>query len=386
MPLIKDGRLSDDPSTAPGLEMVDLARWSDQREALLQGNRPLGLSVKPDDAIDDIASDLDRFQVVALEFPAFTDGRAYSQARLVRERHGYRGELRAVGNVLRDQLQFMQRCGFDAFEVSADAADDWVAALSEISLHYQPAGEGGRSTVTDLRGHRLAVARKARDLGARYGELTGTALLRPMIESEFAGKIAVVSSFGAEAAALLEMVAAIDPATPIIFLETGKHFPETLAYRDMLIERFGLSDVRSIEPEADDLRDEDRDGEMWRSNPDRCCHLRKVLPLASALKDFDAWITGRKRYQSDGRQQLPAIEIDGAKFKINPLASWTYGDTLDWMKANDLPGHPLVDLGYPSIGCAPCTEQALDPNNVRSGRWAGQDKTECGIHRAAWVR
>ena len=297
MPLIKDGRLSDDPSTVPGLEMVDLARWSDQREALLQGNRPLGLSVKPDDAIDDIASDLDRFQVVALEFPAFTDGRAYSQARLVRERHGYRGELRAVGNVLRDQLQFMQRCGFDAFEVSADAADDWVAALSEISLHYQPAGEGGRSTVTDLRGHRLAVARKARDLGARYGELTGTALLRPMIESEFAGKIAVVSSFGAEAAALLEMVAAIDPATPIIFLETGKHFPETLAYRDMLIERFGLSDVRSIEPEADDLRDEDRDGEMWRSNPDRCCHLRKVLPLASALKDFDAWITGRKRYQ-----------------------------------------------------------------------------------------
>ena len=97
MPLIKDGRLSDDPSTVPGLEMVDLARWSDQREALLQGNRPLGLSVKPDDAIDDIASDLDRFQVVALEFPAFTDGRAYSQARLVRERHGYRGELRAVG-------------------------------------------------------------------------------------------------------------------------------------------------------------------------------------------------------------------------------------------------------------------------------------------------
>ena len=386
MPLIKDGRLTDGLSTVPGLEMVDLERWSDQREVLIQSNRPLGLLVKPDDAIDDIASDLDRFVVVALEFPAFTDGRAYSQARLVRERHGYRGELRAVGNVLRDQLQFMQRCGFDAFEVSDHAAADWIAALSEISLHYQPAGEGARGTVTDLRGHRLAVARRARDLGAQYGELTGTALLKPMIESEFAGRIAVVSSFGAEAAALLEMVASIDPATPIIFLETGKHFPETLAYRDVLIERFGLKDVRSIEPEASDLRDGDRDGELWQSDPDRCCHLRKVLPLASALKDFDAWITGRKRYQSDSRQQLPAIEIDGAKFKINPLASWTYGDTLDWMKANNLPGHPLVDLGYPSIGCAPCTEQAVDPNNLRSGRWVGQDKTECGMHRAVWAR
>lgn len=383
MPLIKDGQLIAEPAVVPGLVMVDLERWSSDRDALLRGNQPLGLTVRPDDVIDDVARDLDKFRIVALKFPAFTDGRAYSQARLVRERYGYTHELRAVGNVLRDQLQFMQRCGFDAFEVSDDAAEEWATALSEMSLHYQPAGEDGRATVTALRGHRLAVARRANDLAGRYGALTGADLLRPMIEKEFAGKIAVVSSFGTEAAALLEMVASIDPATPVVFLDTGKHFPETLAYRDVLIARFGLSDVRSIVPEARDLADEDSDGALWRRNPDRCCHLRKVLPLENALKDFDAWVTGRKRYQSDTRHQLPAIETDGAKIKINPLASWTYEDTLDWMKANDVPGHPLIDLGYPSIGCAPCTERARDPSNGRSGRWAGQDKTECGIHRAS---
>jgi phosphoadenylyl-sulfate reductase (thioredoxin) len=386
MPLIKDGRLVDDAATVPGLEMVDLERWRAEGDEIVKSNHPLGLSVRPDDGLDDVASELDTFQLITVDFPAFTDGRAYSLARLIRERHGYRGELRAVGNVLRDQLQFMRRCGFDAYEVPETAAVDWVEALSEMSLHYQPSGGDEVGTVTDLRRHRFAVARRAGELGTRYGDLAGTELLRPMIEKEFPGKIAVVSSFGAEAAVLLGMVASIDPTTPVVFLETGKHFPETLAHRDALIERFGLTDVRSIAPEPVDLGKEDVDGELWRMNPDRCCHLRKVLPLQRALGGFDAWITGRKRYQTAGREELPVIETDGARIKINPLTDWSYGDSMDWMEANNLPVHPLVEFGFLSIGCAPCTEKALDGDDIRSGRWTGQEKTECGIHRASWAR
>ena len=227
------------------------------------------------------------------------------------------------------------------------------------------------------------VATQATDLEARYGHLSGAALLRPMIETEFAGKIAAVSSFGAEAAVLLDLVASIDAATPIIFLDTGKHFPETLAHRDSLIDHFGLTNVRSIALDPSDLDDHDPDGALWRRDPDRCCHQRKVVPLDRALEGFDAWITGRKQYQNDSRQNLVAIETEGARIKINPLASWTHADAYEWMVMKGLPEHPLVAHGYPSIGCAPCTEKAGDPNDVRSGRWTGRDKTECGINRPA---
>lgn len=222
-----------------------------------------------------------------------------------------------------------------------------------------------------------------RDLAARYGHLDASALLRAMIEQVFPGRIAVVSSFGAESAVILQLVAQIDPATPVIFLDTGKHFLETLTYRDILADRFGLTDLRVIEPHRVQLAEQDPDGALWRRDPTLCCRLRKVLPLEGALRGFSAWITGRKRFQGGERARLATLEAVDGRIKINPLADWSQGAVAAAFKAYRLPPHPLVDEGYLSIGCMPCTRpvQAGDP--LRAGRWAGTTKTECGIHGGA---
>lgn len=225
-----------------------------------------------------------------------------------------------------------------------------------------------------------AVADRAAELTARYGRLDGAALLRPLIEREYPGRIAVVSSFGAESAVILSLVAEIDPMTPIIFLDTRKHFAETLAYRDTLAERLGLADLRVIGPDPAAISQEDPQGWLWQSDPDRCCHLRKVLPLRRALAGFDAWITGRKRFQADLRARLPAIEAEGGRIKINPTANWTPQQVAAVFEEAGLPRHPLAEKGYLSIGCAPCTRPVVSADMPRSGRWAGTEKTECGIH------
>lgn len=227
---------------------------------------------------------------------------------------------------------------------------------------------------------------RANALAARYGHLKAEALLRVMIEHEFPGRIALVSSFGAEAAVLLDLVARIDPAVPVIFLETGKHFHQTLTYRDILVARLGLSDVRSIEPARYDMAGHDPDGTLWRRNPNLCCYLRKVLPLERALAGFDAWIGGQKRHHGDTRAVLPTIEAVDARVKINPLADWNEARIARAFAERGLPKHPLADKGYASIGCAPCTAPLSSDGNLRAGRWAGLDKTECGIHNARWAR
>ncbi|MDP6691693.1 MAG: phosphoadenylyl-sulfate reductase [Alphaproteobacteria bacterium] len=223
----------------------------------------------------------------------------------------------------------------------------------------------------------------ARNFGAwrmGFGRLDGEELLAAMVQRAFPGQIALVSSFGAEAALLLAMLADIDRQVPIIFLDTGKHFPETLTYRDILIRRFGFTDVRSIRPNNATLSQSDPAGDLWRSDPDRCCHLRKVLPLTRALTPFQAWITGRKRFHGGGRAALPAVEYVADKVKVNPLANWTPDQVNTAFRERGLPGHPLVGQGYPSIGCATCTRASAGGIGSREGRWAEQDKTECGIH------
>jgi phosphoadenosine phosphosulfate reductase len=231
--------------------------------------------------------------------------------------------------------------------------------------------------------HDPSAAGRARleSLARRYGHLDGAALLRPMIEHEFAGRIAVVSSFGSEAAVILSLVAEIDTAIPIIFLDTGKHFLETLTYKDILVNRFGFTDVRTIEPDPVDLASEDAPGDLWSSDPNRCCHLRKVRPLERTLGDFDAWVTGRKRFHGGQRTRLPVLEAGDGRIKINPLAHWPRPWVEAAFKERRLPPHPLADDGYLSIGCEPCTALSADSDNVRAGRWQGRDKTECGIHR-----
>ena len=215
----------------------------------------------------------------------------------------------------------------------------------------------------------------------RHGDKDAAELLRVMIEEVFPRRIALVTSFGAESAVLLDLVAQISQSIPIIFLDTGKHFPETLEYRAHLIRHFGLTDVRDQCPGADDIESRDPNGELWDVNPDQCCHLRKVLPLEKSLLPFDAWVTGRKRFQSESRTKLDTIEFDETHIKINPLASWDMARVSDYLMEHDLPKHPLVELGYPSIGCAPCTRAVGEGESPRDGRWSDRTKTECGMHK-----
>ncbi|HWB43911.1 MAG TPA: phosphoadenylyl-sulfate reductase [Hyphomicrobiaceae bacterium] len=198
------------------------------------------------------------------------------------------------------------------------------------------------------------------------------------------GRLAVVSSFGAESAVLLHVVSTIDKAAPVIFLETDRHFAQTLQYREELVERLGLTNVQDRKPDPAEAAAEDSRGDLWRKDPDACCTLRKVRPLTKALEGYDAWVTGRKRFQGGLRSELALIEHDGSHYKVNPLANWKAEEIAAYMAAHDLPQHPLVAQGFPSIGCWPCTKPAAAQD--RSGRWADSEKTECGIHLPAAKR
>lgn len=198
--------------------------------------------------------------------------------------------------------------------------------------------------------------------------------------SEFPGRTALVSSFGAESAVLLHMAASIDPDTPVLFLNTGKLFGETLRYRDRLQELLGLGDLRAAAPNPGDRDRLDPEGNLWAKDPDACCHFRKVLPLRRRLEGFDASITGRKRFQTGARAAMAPVEFFEGRFRFNPLAGWSQANLDDYLAAHDLPRHPLVEDGYPSIGCMPCTRRVKSGEDYRAGRWSGLEKDECGIH------
>ncbi|RIA47026.1 phosphoadenylylsulfate reductase (thioredoxin) [Hephaestia caeni] len=208
-------------------------------------------------------------------------------------------------------------------------------------------------------------------------------MLAAVIADGLVGSAAIVSSFGAESAVLLHLVTRAAPDLPVLFLDTGKHFAETLAYRDLLADRLGLNLV-NLTPDPADLGARDETGLRWSYDPDGCCEIRKVKPLARALAGFDASFTGRKGFQSTTRAGLPRFEIDTTddvgRLKINPLASWARQDIAAYFETHALPAHPLVADGYPSIGCAPCTSKVQPGEDPRAGRWRGWDKVECGIH------
>jgi phosphoadenosine phosphosulfate reductase len=193
-------------------------------------------------------------------------------------------------------------------------------------------------------------------------------------------QLAVVSSFGTESAALLKVMADVDPAIPVVFLDTGWLFEETLAYRDTLIAKLGLRDVRSIKPLEQTLSREDPDRELWFSDPDACCRIRKVEPLARALAPFRGWINGRKRFQGGLRAAIAVVEQDGARLKFNPFANVSREQIEAIYRLAELPPHPLAASGYLSVGCMPCTSRTSPDEDVRAGRWRGRAKTECGIH------
>lgn len=205
-------------------------------------------------------------------------------------------------------------------------------------------------------------------------------MLTLLLKENMLGDAAIVSSFGAESAVLLHLIASIDPNVPILFLETGKHFPETLAYRDTLEKTIGFKDLRNIRPDETLLTQKDENGLRWSYDPDGCCDIRKTQPLKAALAPFDAQFTGRKAFQSSTRANLPRFEIEEGRLKVNPIIDWDKERLENYIAEHGLPPHPLVELGYPSIGCSPCTNKVAPGEDPRSGRWKGWDKTECGIH------
>ena len=226
------------------------------------------------------------------------------------------------------------------------------------------------------------VAARVTALNDRYRHHAATTVLRHALGDPDLGRVALVSSFGAESVALLHLVSVIAPDTPVLFLETGMLFRETLAYQTELAARLDLRDIRILRPDPALRAATDPYGALHLTEPDQCCALRKTQPLEQALQGFDAWITGRKRYQGQTRSALDFFEQEDAtgRVKINPLAHWEPSDVAEYLLNNRLPRHPLVAKGYPSIGCAPCTSPVNPGEDARAGRWRGQEKTECGIH------
>jgi phosphoadenosine phosphosulfate reductase len=221
-------------------------------------------------------------------------------------------------------------------------------------------------------------------LNETFRDLPAQDVLRRVLRGREAGRAALVSSFGAEAVVLLHMAARIDPAVPVLFVDTEMLFPETLEYQKDVAQRLGLRDLRHVRAGPARIARTDPGGTLHRADPDACCALRKSEPLERALAPFDAWITGRKRFQSGSRADLDPFEAErgAGRIKVNPLAHWTRDEVQAYMAQHDLPRHPLVARGYASVGCAPCTSPVAPGEDPRAGRWRGRDKEECGIHFA----
>jgi phosphoadenosine phosphosulfate reductase len=229
--------------------------------------------------------------------------------------------------------------------------------------------------------HSGDVAERVATLNARYRHHSATAVLEHSLNDADLGRVALVSSFGAESVVLLHLVSVIAPETPVLFIDTRMLFTETLDYQREVAEKLHLCDVRTIRAAQPRVAFEDPDNTLHQFNTDACCNVRKVEPLERALAGFDGWITGRKRYQGTTREAVEFFEAEGdLRIKVNPLAHWGREDLEEYMVENRLPRHPLVAKGFPSIGCAPCTSAVKPGEDPRAGRWRGSQKTECGIH------
>jgi phosphoadenosine phosphosulfate reductase len=226
----------------------------------------------------------------------------------------------------------------------------------------------------------VSVLPSAEELDRVLRDASPAEIIAAALKTVGRDKLALVSSFGTESATLLKVMADVDPAIPVIFLDTGWLFEETLAYRDTLIATLGLKDVRSIRPAEETLSREDPDRDLWFSDPDACCRIRKVEPLARALKPFDAWLNGRKRFQGNSRADIPVVEDDAARLKFNPFANVSREELEAIFARAKLPRHPLIASGFLSVGCMPCTSRTAEGEDERAGRWRGRAKTECGIH------
>lgn len=371
--LIRDGHAgtSDQYDAVPDLE------------TFLASNTLSTVRLPNDVDLESLALRLPNIKTILVDFPGFADGRGFSIARELRTKYGFTGELIADGPLIPDQYVYALQCGFDAVKVDEatygrQSESHWFNAMDAFGLTYQRGyafKAGPAVSIFDARKTSPAAANN----NDPYFGLSAIQALRRAV-SEYQEQIVLASSLGVDSAVLLHMAASIDKTIPVVFLDTGKHFRETLHYRDMLIDRLGFRDFRNITPGAGAISAEDSSGDLHQSDPDACCDLRKVRPLDGAISGFKARITGRKRYQTPERVNMAILEPDGPQAKVNPLAYWTAKDVTAYIRKHDLPPHPLLSLGYLSIGCQPCTTRVSEGEDPRAGRWRNSSKTECGIH------
>lgn len=371
--LITDGhvRPATDYEAVPDMDM-----WLDR-------DKVSAVRLPADVDLTQLAARLGLLKSIFITFPEFSDGRGFSIARQLRKTYDFKGFLVADGPLIPDQYVYALQCGFDAIRVDGatfqrQSESEWLAAMDMFRLTYQRGytlKNGPETSIFD--------ARHSSDSGQQktdpYFGFSAEQALQCAITS-YKGKIVLASSLGVDSAVLLHLVAQIDRTLPILFLDTGKHFRETLNYRDMLVRDFGLKNFRTVVPDSETLQAQDPDGILHQEAPDECCHIRKVLPLNAAIEGFTARITGRKRYQTPDRRSMPIYEEGGRQIKINPLAYWQARDISAYMRKHDLPAHPLLTLGFRSIGCQPCTTRVGEDEDARAGRWRHSAKTECGIH------
>jgi phosphoadenosine phosphosulfate reductase len=231
----------------------------------------------------------------------------------------------------------------------------------------------------------LSVERATQDewmeADERLRSATPNAILEWAVE-RFYPRLTMATAFGAEGCVLLHLLAEIEPRVRVFNLDTGYQFPETLALRDQIAQRYGI-EVELVRPDATVAQYEEANGgPLYQLKPDQCCYDRKIVPLRRALAGYDAWITAIRAEQSPHRAATQVVGAD-PKFglvKINPLLTWSRRDVWAFIVSRNVPYNPLHDRGYPSIGCWPCTRAVADGGDERSGRWAGHAKTECGLH------
>lgn len=352
-------------------------------EDFLASNRGEKLHLSNDVDLTSIALQLPNIKVISVDFPNFADGRGFSIARELRKKYGYKGLLIAEGPLIPDQYVYALQCGFDAVKVDEQtyerqAESDWFEAMDSFKLTYQRGYAMQNGPEVNVFDARSTSERPERDSDPYFG-LSAELTIKRAIK-EFGDTIVLASSMGADSAVLLHLISQVDKDFPIVFLDTHKHFRETLHYRDMLIEDLGLTNFQNITPNEDHIKAQDPEGVLHQTQPDQCCELRKVVPLAGALGKYKARITGRKRYQTPDRHDMPIFEVGTKMVKINPLAYWTAKDVTAYMRKHDLAPHPMLSLGFLSVGCQPCTTRVTDGEDPRAGRWRNFEKNECGIH------
>ncbi|MHA1517976.1 MAG: phosphoadenylyl-sulfate reductase [Alphaproteobacteria bacterium] len=323
---------------------------------------------------------------IAISFPNFVDGRGFSLARLLRDRYGFKGEIRAVGSLIPDHGQFLLRSGFDTAQiVDPDAASVWKASIERIRHNYQPASRNTRPLRRD------ASRRAALELDKILGETDDLVARIKEVAGAVEGRIAFSTSLGLEDQAILHAVSKSGADIDVFTLDTGRLFPEVLETIELSGLRFGIC-IRLVAPDAEKVEElVRRDGvfgfRQSIENRVACCEIRKVRPLNRALEGAQGWITGLRREHSEARADLPlaAWDAEHGLIKINPVADWSTERLMTYLKANHVPVNPLHEKGFISIGCAPCTRAIQPGEDPRAGRWwwENEGNRECGLHVSA---